>query len=211
MCKGLNIDMKNALALLILSLCFPVLSHSKSCFSDTTRSVRWYVPHFVPLQFAGNIGFLSAGAGYNSNKQNYQLAVMYGYVPRSIARSAIHTITAKNNFPLAWYGLKNNRTIIPYVGLGLTVEVGGNAFFRMPSHFPESYYDFPKNLHVIAYGGVRLRQLFSDEVKMFRAVELYAEAGTVDVYVWYKTISNQIKFHQIFSLAIGVSLLLDHE
>jgi hypothetical protein len=203
--------MRNTLVILILLLCLPDFAHAQAGFNDSTRSMRWYVPHYVPLQFAGNIGFLSAGAGYNSNKQNYQLAIMYGYVPRSLAKSAIHTITAKNNFPLGWYGIRNNRAIIPYVGLGLTVEVGGNAFFRMPSHFPESYYDFPKNLHVIAYGGARLRQLFSDDVKALRGVEFYAEAGTVDVYVWYKTISNQIKFHEIFSLAIGVSVLLDHE
>lgn len=203
--------MRNALGIVILLLSLISWSQAEAGFSDSTRSRRWYMPHYVPLQFAGNIGFLSAGAGYNSKKQNYQLALMYGYVPRSIARSSIHTITAKNNFPLGWYGIKNDRTVIPYLGLGLTVEIGGNAFFRMPSHFPESYYDFPKNLHVIAYGGVRLRQLFNDEVKALRGVEFYAEAGTVDVYIWYKTISNQIKFHQIFSLAIGVSLLLDHE
>lgn len=203
--------MRVALGLLIMSLCFSSFNPAKANFRDSARAVRWYIPHYIPLQFAGNIGFLSTGAGYNSNKQNYQLAVMYGYVPRPIARSAIHAITAKNNFPLGWYGIRNNRTLIPYVGLGLTVEVGGNAFFRMPSHFPESYYDFPKNLHVIAYGGVRLRQLFNDDVKSLRGVEFYAEAGTVDAYVWYKTISSQIRFHQIFSLAIGVSFLLDHE
>ena len=203
--------MRNALGIVMMLFSLLSWNQAEAGFSDSTRSRRWYMPHYVPLQFAGNIGFLSAGAGYNSNKQNYQLALMYGYVPRSIARSSIHTITAKNNFPLGWYGIKNHRTVIPYLGLGLTVEIGGNAFFRMPSHFPESYYDFPKNLHVIAYGGVRLRQLFTDEVKALRGVEFYAEGGTVDVYIWYKTISNQIKFHQIFSLAIGVSLLLDHE
>ena len=176
---------------------------------DSTRSRRWYLPHYVPLQFAGNIGFISTGVGYNSTRKDYQLALMYGYVPRSVAHASIHTITAKNNFPLLYHTLKNNQTIIPYLGLGLALEVGGNAFFKMPSHFPESYYDFPKNVHVIAYGGARLQRIFSDDISFLRGIEVYAEGGTVDVYLWYKTMSDSIKFRHIFSLAVGVNLLLD--
>ena len=178
---------------------------------DSTRVRRWYLPHYVPLQFAGNAGFLSTGAGYNSNNQNYQLQLLYGYVPASVAGAWIHSITAKNNFPLAVYGLRNNRSVIPYVGLGLSVEVGGNSFFKMPSHYPESYYDFPKNLHVLAYGGARLQHLFQDEVTWLRGIEFYAEAGTIDVYFWYKTISSQIRLHEIFTLGVGVNFLIEHE
>lgn len=197
--------------LFLLALILTTSANAFANLSDSTHRRRWYVPHFVPLQFAGNIGFLSTGVGYTSRNRNYQFALMYGYVPRSVARSTIHTITAKNNFPFGIYGLKNNKTLIPYLGLGLTVEVGGNAFFRMPSHFPESYYDFPKNLHVIAYGGARLQHLFDDEVTRLRGMEFYAEAGTVDVYLWYRTISRQIKFRQILSVAIGVNVLLNHQ
>jgi len=192
---------------LILLLVLPVLNAFGN-FSDSTRSGKWYVPHFVPFQFAGNIGFLSVGAGYNSNSHNYQLGILYGYVPASIGNAEIHTITAKNNFPLRRYQLKNNQTLIPYVGIGLTVEVGGNAFLAMPSHYPDGYYDFPKNLHVIAYGGTSVQHLFHNDFRFLRGLEFYVEAGTVDVYLWYKTISDQIKFNQIFSLALGVNLLL---
>ena len=48
-------------------------------------------------------------------------------------------------------------------------------------------------------------------IKFLRGAEFFAEAGTVDVYLWYKSMSHRIKFRQIFSLAIGVNLLLDHE
>lgn len=196
--------------LFILALILSASGNANATLSDSTRAKKWYEPHFIPLQFAGNIGFLSTGVGYTSNNRNYQLALMYGYVPQSVAKSTIHAITAKNNFPFGIYGLKNNKTLIPYLGLGLTVEVGGNAFFRMPSHFPESYYDFPKNLHVIAYGGARLQHFFDEDVRWLRGMEFFGEAGTVDVYLWYRTISRQIKFRQMFSVAIGVNVLLHH-
>lgn len=201
-----------AFILLLLPSVFSCLSAvSMGDPGDSTRSRRWYMPHYVPVQFAGNIGFVSTGVGYNSTRKDYQLAVMYGYVPRSLAHATIHTITAKNNFPLLYHRLKNNQTIIPYLGLGVTLEVGGNAFFKMPSHFPESYYDFPKNVHVLAYGGARLQRIFSDDMRFLRGIEVYAEGGTVDVYLWYKTMSDSITFRQIFSLAVGVNLLLDHD
>jgi len=201
-----------AFILLLLPSVFSCLSAvSMGDPGDSTRSRRWYMPHYVPVQFAGNIGFVSTGVGYNSTRKDYQLAVMYGYVPRSLAHASIHTITAKNNFPLLYHRLKNNQTIIPYLGLGVTLEVGGNAFFKMPSHFPESYYDFPKNVHVLAYGGARLQRIFSDDMRFLRGIEVYAEGGTVDAYLWYKTMSDSITFRQIFSLAVGVNLLLDHD
>ena len=203
--------MRAFILMLFSSLLTGLSAFSMSDPGDSTRSRRWYIPHYVPVQFAGNIGFISTGAGYNSTRKDYQLALMYGHVPRSLAHTTIHTITAKNNFPLLYHTLKNNQTIIPYLGLGLTLEVGGNAFFKMPSHFPESYYDFPKNVHVIAYGGARLQRIFSDDIRLLRGIEVYAEGGTVDVYLWYKTMSDNIKFRQIFSLAVGVNLLLAHD
>ena len=123
---------------------------------DSSRSYSRWLPDFIPVQFAGNIGFLSTGVGYTTTRQTYQLSVLYGYVPASIGKSNIHSLTVKNFFPLAQYGLKNSQTFIPYLGIGLSVELGGNAFFTMPDHFPESYYDFPKNLHLLAYGGARI-------------------------------------------------------
>jgi hypothetical protein len=175
---------------------------------DSTRASRWYVPHYVPLQFAGNIGLFALGLGYTSNHDNYNVSFLYGYAPASVAGTEIHTVTARNIFPITRYALKNSRTLIPYLGIGVTVEVGGNAFFRMPAHYPEGYYDFPKNVHVIAYGGAKLRHLFHEDFKPLQGVEFFVEAGTVDIYLWYKTMSKQIRLNEIFSLALGVNLLL---
>lgn len=177
--------------------------------ADSTLPDRWYLPHYVPLQFAGNIGFFSTGLGYTSNHDNYHLNLLYGYVPASVGKKNIHAITAKNIFPLTRFALQGSQTLIPYLGIGLSVEIGGNSFFRMPSNFPESYYDFPKNVHVIAYGGARLQHLFSEKAAL-RGLEFYGEAGTIDLYVWYKAISNQIKFNQVFSVALGVNFLLKY-
>ena len=174
------------------------------------RERKWYAPDFAHLQYAGNIGFISGGVGFSSRLRNYQLALLYGYVPKAIAGVRIHTLTAKNTFPILRYPLKNNQTLIPYVGLGLSFEVGGNAFFLMPSHFPESYYDYPKNMRVLAYGGAKVQHLFQTDWHGVRGIEFFAEAGTVDLYVWYKAMSQEIKLNQIFSLAVGANILISY-
>jgi hypothetical protein len=175
--------------------------------NDSTSETRWYIPDVLTVQYAGNIGFISAGVGYASRTRNYEFGLLYGYVPKSMAGTYIHTITGKNTFPVTRCQLKNNKLLIPYVGLGVSLEVGGNAFFRMPDHFPDSYYHYPKNMRVLAYGGAKVQHFFSENFHGLSGVELFAEAGTLDLYVWYTAMSNEIKLHEIFSLAIGVNFL----
>lgn len=176
--------------------------------NDTTQSRRWYVPDFVPVQFAGNIGFLSAGIGYSTRVRNYHVSLVYGYVPKSLAVTYIHTISIRNTFPITRYALKNNEILIPYLGLGASFELSGNAFFLQPSHFPESYYDFPKNVHALLYGGAKVQRLFANPAAGLRGAEFFVEAGTIDLYIWYKAMSNEIKLNEIFTLALGINLLL---
>ena len=193
-------------------ICVAVLSAcGTTCFAqlnDSTRAPRWYLPDFVPVQFAGNIGFVSAGIGYSTRVRNYHFSLVYGYVPKSVARTYIHTLAIKNTLPITRYALKNDQILIPYVGLGASIELSGNAFFIQPAHFPESYYDFPKNLHALLYAGAKVQRLFANPSRGLRGVEFFAEAGTIDLYIWYKAMSNEIKLNEIFSVALGVNLLM---
>jgi hypothetical protein len=192
-------------------LIFAWLWSNASIAEDSTKSRQWkkrawYSPHYFPLQYAGNIGFLSAGVGYGARKDNYQLSLVYGYAPPSVAGVRIHTVTAKNIFHLYRFYLSEKRTLIPYAGLGLSFEIGGRSFLTLPSNMPEGYYDFPKSVHLIASGGIKLRYVTNNS-KAFRGFEFFAEACTVDAYVWYKFLSDEVKMRHIMSVAVGVHLL----
>lgn len=202
----MNIIVNRLMLLAVLGLSS---MHASSSADDSTRQRRWFLPHYIPIQFAGNTGLFSTGAGFSSRHQNYHLDLLYGYVPKSVGGAVIHTVTAKNYFPIGGFQLKRGQTLILYLGLGVSLEIGGLAFFRTPDHLPDGYYDFPKNLHGLAYGGVRLQRLFESETWGLRGIEFYAETGTVDVYIWYKMMSREIRVRDIFSLALGMNLLLD--
>lgn len=194
--------------ILLLAVVLSVACHGFAQLSDSTRSRRQYLPHFIPVQSAGNIGFLSVGIGYSTRTRNYHVSLLYGYVPKSVARTYIQTIALKNIFPIARFALKNDHVLVPYVGLGASFELGGNSFFRQPAHFPKDYYDFPKNIHALVYGGAKVQRFFEDPFIGVRGLEFFVEAGTIDLYIWYKTMSQQMKLKEVFTLATGVNLLL---
>lgn len=81
-------------------------------------------------------------------------------------------------------------------------------FLHSHSGFPDHYYHFPKNIHITAFGGIKLRHQFSDNISLLRGVELYGQAGTIDAYIWYRFISDKIRLNQIFSVALRVNFLL---
>jgi hypothetical protein len=168
--------------------------------------LRWYIPHFIPLQFAGNIGFLSTGVGYEARKQNYQLAIVYGYVPARFGGVSVHSFTAKNTFPIFRFFIDKIRSIVPYGAIGLNVEVGGKSFLTLPDNMPASYYDFPKSTHLIGSLGVKYRHVMNRP--SVRAVEFFAETTTIDAYIWYKTRSDAVKWRQILSGAVGANIFL---
>lgn len=198
----------------IIIFCFFVIIqnvHGINKPPDSTQSVkkvkreRWYLPHYVPVQYAGNIGFISTGIGYIARKDNYQLSLLYGYTPKSVASVTIHAITAKNIFHIYRFPVGEKHTLLPYAALGVSLEIGGRSFFTLPSNMPKGYYDFPKSIHVVAAGGLKLR--YATKQKFFHTIEFFGEMTTIDAYIWYKFLSDDVRLPQIISLSFGVNLI----
>jgi hypothetical protein len=184
-----------------------VIASSQLDSTDTENSKqrRRYAPHYIPIQYAGNVGFLSTGVGYITSRDRFNFSIQYGYAPAKIAGIPIHTLTLKNVFHLYKFNGKKT-TFIPYASLGVSLEIGGRSFFFLPSNMPDRYYKLPKSIHLIPALGIKMRHP-TNEIKAFRAVELFAEATTVDAYIWYKTICKEVRMSQIVSLSIGVNLM----
>lgn len=198
-----------AIIVIILGLSVDVYAELiDSTEMTSTSRTRRFAPHFVPMQFAGNIGFLSAGIGYENRRQNYQLSIVYGYVPASMGGVRVHSLTAKNTFPIYRFHIDKNRLLAPYAAIGLNVEVGGRSFLRLPDNMPAGYYDFPKSTHLVGSLGLKYKHAMGGN--SVDAVEFFAEATTIDAYIWYKTMSDEVKWRQIVSAAFGVNIFLRH-
>lgn len=165
----------------------------------------WYVPDYASLQFAGNIGFLSTGVGYEVYRNIWYLEFLYGYVPASIAESnSIHLATIKNTFPIFTKEIGKNLTISPIAGLTVTYDIGAKTFTTLPSQFPKGYY-VSNAIHFTAFGGVKLHKDF-ENTNFFKGIDFYYELGTVESYLWYAITSESVSFGDAFSSSIGINV-----
>ena len=123
---------------------FAILVFTNVFASDTTliKPKAWYIPDYAKVQFAGNIGLLSVGFGYQFLNNRLYSEILYGYVPASISKAEkIHTITLKNTFPIINKKIKAI-TISPITGFTASFETGNNSFLILPDKYPKLAFQF---------------------------------------------------------------------
>jgi len=162
------------------------------------------LPDHLKLQFAGNIGFLSIGAGYVNKSGRLEGDFFYGYVPESIGGVDIHTITSK----LSWHlikGLGSGRTELKPLSLGILVSYtfGKQYFGFKPENYPYNYYRQPTSLHVGSFIGGQINRM--QKKGRFSSFGLYYELTTMDTEVLsYVSNRKSIGLGEIVSLGIGI-------
>lgn len=181
---------------------YTILLFFQSLFSLVTaqehKTFHFLVPDHAKLQFAGGIGFLSAGIGYDSRKHNLQGDFYYGYVPESLGGVTIHSVTGKLTWTPLIYRFKKNHVNLDILSLGLLVNYAfGKQYFSFsPEYYPFDYYKFPTSLHagIFAGGGIR-----------FKKLGFYYEVGTTDdELLSYVQNIKSLKFTDILNIGIGV-------
>ncbi len=141
--------------------------------SDTTliKNKPWYIPDYVKIQFAGNVGFLSIGTGYQLLNNLLYSEILYGYVPSSISKAKrINTVTIKNTIPI-WNRKIKNITLSPIAGFTASYETGNNSFFKLPDRYPKSYY-CSNAFHFTVFAGVKAHKEFRNKL-LIKAADIY--------------------------------------
>ena len=154
--------MKNIYARSILLLVTCLISLSGFC-----QRYKWAVPDFVSVQFAGSIGYLSTGAGYNIIPSRARLSFHYGIVPEK--KGVLNVVSTKFFFRPSTITIWNRVRLNPAdVGVIASFNyIGRNSSTVGESDIKESWwspqfrvgagietsvtYEFPKNypLHSI--------------------------------------------------------------
>jgi hypothetical protein len=177
---------------------------------DGTKSIKvenqkhWAVPDYVKTQFAGNIGLISVGAGYQLFNKVVYTELLYGFVPKSVSKTdEIHLITIKNTFPIFRKEIGKNFSISPIAGFATTYDIGTNSFTTLPGFYPKGYY-VPNAFHFTFFGGAMVHKDCKDS-KMIKGADFYLELGTVDTYLWYVITSEEVSISDVFSTSIGIN------
>jgi hypothetical protein len=161
------------------------------------KGLQKLVPHHATLQFAGGIGFLSAGLGYDSKNKRLQGDFYYGYVPESVGGVTIHSVTGKLTWaPLSHQLSSSTRWHLLTTGILLNYAFGKQYFLFAPENYPYSYYGFPTAMHV---------GLFAGGGFLYKRTQLYYELGTTDKeLVSYINNTGSLAFGDILNLGIGM-------
>jgi len=177
------------------------IAHSEG--SSAVNDRAWYIPDYAKIQFAGNIGFLSIGPGYEIFDNIMQLDIMYGYVPHFIGGTTIHSLVLKNTF-LPYSFKISNIVVTPIIGFTVNFDLGRhNSEHVFSKKYPDGYYK-TNSVHFTGYAGCKVFYGLSDK-SFIKGLDFYAEVGAVDVSYKYYLSSDEVKFIDILSMAMGMN------
>ncbi|RDC63918.1 hypothetical protein [Adhaeribacter pallidiroseus] len=167
---------------------------------------KWYIPNQATLQFAGNIGFVSAGLGYSLRQDKINLDFLYGFTPGFEAQTSIHTLTGKFTYT-AWnkqYTSGYNWEILQF-GSSISYSFGPQFYTALPKHYPDGYYFWTTSFRLVPFMSTALGKTTSGKLAEtgIKRVKAYLEVGTHDLAVLSIVTNKALNPWDIVSFAVG--------
>lgn len=168
------------------------------------------IPRYTKIQFAGSIGMLSAGIGWDYGKsRRWETDFLVGFLPRLESNRAKLTFTLREN--IRPWRIQIGQSSFDFhplrVSLGLNAIIGHEFWTRNPERYPDGYYFFSTKFHIVAaFGQQWTFNVSCDKRRRWRAVGLYYDLSTTDPYVLSGFDNSYIGFWDLFHLDVGVKL-----
>ncbi|RZK82587.1 MAG: hypothetical protein EOO92_01220 [Pedobacter sp.] len=177
--------------------------------SITVNAQKFLIPDDAIVQYAGSIGYISIGAGYEifGNKRG-NIDLNYGYVPKSKG-GELHMFTAKFAYKPFVIKIKDWAVIYPFnPGVFVTYTVDDALSFNFPTDvYPKGYYYWSEAVrpHLYFSNEFRLTKSSMLDKTGLKALSIYSEFNTNDYYlVNFFQNTSTIPITDIFKLGIGI-------
>ncbi len=200
---------KNFIAVLI----FSIILLGKLAHGSQTESPSWYIPHHCKLQFAGSIGFLSAGIGYDLFKEKAEIDLFGGYVPVSMGGIAVTSLTLKMNGKFFTFHPWPEISVTPLIiGAFMNYTLGDKFYLFWPSRYPKGYFWWISALRFGPEIGLLLnKKMHITSFPQIKSLGCYFEISTNDRYLasFYYNPSYLSIIHDLMSAGLGVKVSFD--
>lgn len=167
------------------------------------------IPTMGITQFAGNMGLVSLGAGWDHGlRGQWETSLLAGMIPKEEGRKRYITVTVKETY-IPWSIQVNDRcSFEPFTcGLYLNSIISRDFWVREPDHYPNSYYGFSTKIRANIFIGESLTFYTAPyRARLLRYASLFYEFGTADMYVISKATNKYLKFWDIFGVSFGVKV-----
>lgn len=167
------------------------------------------VPDFVRFQFAGSIGLVDAGCGWEHGKRKkFETDIMFGFVPKYEKDAAFITFTARETYVPWTKPLYGEMFTFQPLACGVFVNSVLNSEYwtREPDRYPNgSYYRFSSKLRIHVFVGQRYTLNIPREKRfMARSISAVWELSTCDLYIVSKAVNKTLPWYEILSLSLGL-------
>ncbi len=157
------------------------------------------------LQYAGGIGFVNAGVGRTFfKKNNGELDLLIGYVPKFVSEVEIWTVTLKYSHYVRKWAYKKEKLELYPLGLGMWVNQPFSKQYTKYSNrnqYPKGYYWFNNLPRMGWFWSGQLTY----ELKKDRALTFYSELGTYDLLLFSWSGNREtIPFYTLFNFSCGL-------
>ena len=116
------------------------------------------IPTHAKIQYAGNMGLLSFGTGWDYGKRNqWETDILLGFIPKYSSKKTKVTMTLKQNYMPWSINIGKGFSTEPLAcGLYLNTVFGDQFWVNEPDRYPKGYYGFSSKVRIHIYMGQRL-------------------------------------------------------
>lgn len=175
---------------------------------------RWEVliPTHTKLQFAGNMGLLSIGTGWDYGRRNqWETYLLLGFLPKYDSDRAKLTFTLKQNYiPWSLQMWQSDFDFEPLTcGLYTNTVFGHEFWVNEPDRYPKGYYGFSSKVRFHIFAGQRLTFNIPRHHRVSaRAITIFYELSTSDLYLVSAFTNRYLKPKDYLCLSFGVKVQL---
>lgn len=192
-----------------------VCAGGMSTYEQHVQRVRqsWdaLIPTNFVMQYAGNMGLLSGGVGwdYGKNKQ-WETDLMIGFLPRYHSNSTKATLTLKENFTPWCVEMKPGKLDLQPLSCGIYLNsiLGSDFWGSQPDRYPDNYYShLSTKIRINAFIGQRLEWNVPDNRRKYaKSIIFFYELSTYDLRLRALFVGEGLGLKDIFSLSLGIRL-----
>lgn len=194
--------------ILVFAMVFIMASSQaqESCNTDSPPFAQ-FLPDYVKLQYAGGIGFLSAGLGYTFIKHRLDVTMFYGYVPSKFTVDDLHSVSLQITAKLIQIQLSKNMEILPLnFGWYLHHTFGNEYWVQLPDNYPKDYYWWSPGRNAGVFIGGEIKTKLLSNKTPASGTAFYVRVGTRGLYVASKVGNASIPISDIIELGFGIAI-----
>ena len=172
------------------------------------RFFKSLMPKYSVVQYAGSIGMVSAGLGWNYFHQRWRTELLFGVVPKYESENTKYILTLKEIYDPFHIALGKNFCYRPLqTGLFFSYIFGGEFWDHEPKRYPKHYYGFSTGFRInLLLGGQVTYNIPLYKRRAHKDISLYYELSTCDLYLCSAFTNKNITLADILSLGFGVRM-----